>query len=258
MTIELFNFDGNDDAKVIDEKGPFRVLEWQRDLSVTRSTAAEEWFASHTGVRRRQLLCDLDGKVGVTLQAGAMQWMAGDIEATTGIKGAGDLAGKLFRGAISQDSAIKPEYRGRGTLVCEPTWHHIVLMDLENWGGEVTLEDGAFLACEADIEESLDRRRNVSSAVAGNEGLFNLKLSGKGAFALECPCPAEELVTVDLRDDVLKVDGNYALAWSSSLEFTVERAGATLVGSSVSGEGLVNAYRGTGRVVLSFMRPATR
>ena len=42
-----------------------------------------------------------------------------------------------------------------------------------------------------------------------------------------------------------------AIAWSGSLEFTVERSGKTLVGSAASGEGLVNVYRGTGKVLLA-------
>ena len=54
------------------------------------------------------------------------------------------------------------------------------------------------------------------------------------------------------------MDGNYALAWTSGLEFTVERSGKTLMGSAVSGEGLVNVYRGTGRIMLAPMQAATR
>ena len=56
---------------------------------------------------------------------------------------------------------------------------------------------------------------------------------------------------MELNDDVLKVDGNFAIAWSGSLNFTVERSGKSLVGSAASGEGLVNVYRGTGRVLLA-------
>lgn len=56
---------------------------------------------------------------------------------------------------------------------------------------------------------------------------------------------------ITLQDDVLKVDGNMAIAWSGSLNFTVERSGKSLVGSAASGEGLVNVYRGTGRVLLA-------
>ena len=90
-------------------------------------------------------------------------------------------------------------------------------------------------------------RSNISSAVAGGEGLFNLSLNGSGAFCIESECPREELIEITLNNDVLKVDGNFALAWSSSLDFTVERSGKSLIGSAASGEGLVNVYRGTGK-----------
>ena len=94
-------------------------------------------------------------------------------------------------------------------------------------------------------------RSNLSSAALGNEGLFNLGIQGSGVVVLECHCPREELIEVDLQNDVLKVDGNFAIAWSGSLNFTVERSGKSLIGSAASGEGLVNVYRGTGRVWLA-------
>lgn len=94
-------------------------------------------------------------------------------------------------------------------------------------------------------------RSNFSSAVAGGEGLFNLGIQGNGILCLESKCPKEELIEIELNDDILKVDGNFAIAWSGSLNFTVERSGKSLVGSAASGEGLVNVYRGTGRVLLA-------
>lgn len=47
------------------------------------------------------------------------------------------------------------------------------------------------------------------------------------------------------------MDGNFAIAWTNGLQFTVERSTKTLIGSAASGEGLVNVYRGTGRVLLA-------
>lgn len=98
-------------------------------------------------------------------------------------------------------------------------------------------------------------RSNFSSAVAGGEGLFNLGIVGNsGAICLESDVPKEELVTIELSDDVIKIDGNYAIAWSGSLNFTVERSGKSLIGSAASGEGLVNVYRGTGKVMMAPVR----
>ena len=76
-----------------------------------------------------------------------------------------------------------------------------------------------------------------------------------GVAALESNVPCEELVEVELNGDELKIDGNLAVCWSSSLSFTVERSTKTLLGSAVSGEGLVNVYRGTGKVLMCPVAP---
>ena len=81
--------------------------------------------------------------------------------------------------------------------------------------------------------------------------LFNLGIMGDGVLCLESTSPMQELVEVTLDNDVLKVDGNFAIAWSESLNFTVERSTKTLIGSAASGEGLVNVYRGTGKVLMA-------
>lgn len=244
------NFTDNDDVKKLDALGAFTVIEYQRDLSVTPFEAELAYYCNAMNVRKRQVICDLS-KSDITLQAGAMQWTVGDVTATTGVKGVGDLIGKAFRGSVTGESAIKPEYKGSGTLVLEPTYKHILLIDLAEWNNSIVLDDGLFLACDAKLKHKAVMRSNFSSAVAGNEGLFNLGIIGNGVVCLESHCPKEELVEIDLVNDVLKVDGNMAIAWSGSLEFTVERSGKSLVGSAASGEGLVNVYRGTGRVLLA-------
>lgn len=246
----ISNFTDNDDVKVLSTLGPFTVIEYQRDLSVMPNNAALAYFCNEMNVRKRQVICDVN-KANITLQAGAMQWMVGNVNATTGVKGVGDFFGKVVRGNVTGESAIKPEYTGSGILVLEPTYQHIILIDLRDWNGSIVLDDGLFLACDARLKHKAVMRSNLSSAVAGNEGLFNLGVAGEGVLCLETPCPREELVEITLQDDVLKVDGNMAIAWSGSLDFTVERSGKTLVGSAASGEGLVNVYRGTGKVLLA-------
>ena len=250
---KIKNFMDNDDVKVIDSLGAFSVIEYQRDLSVMPETAMMAYYASQMNVRKRQVVCDVS-KSNVTVQAGAMQWTAGNVNATTGIKGVGDFLGKAMRGSVTGESAIKPEYTGTGTLVLEPTYKHILLVDLADWNGSIVLDDGLFLACDSTLKHKAVMRSNFSSAVAGGEGLFNLGIQGNGVVCLESPCPREELVEITLEKDVLKVDGNYAIAWSGSLEFTVERSGKSLIGSAASGEGLVNVYRGTGKVLLAPVR----
>ena len=244
------NFTDNDDVRVLGSMGPFTVVEYLKDLSVTPSTAMTAYYCNEMNVRKRQVICDLS-KANITLQAGAMQWMAGNVNATTGLKGVGDFFGKAVRGKVTGESAVKPEYTGNGVLVLEPTYRHILLIDLADWNGSIVLDDGLFLACDSKLKQKAVMRSNFSSAVAGGEGLFNLGVVGNGVLCLESPSPKEELIEVTLQDDVLKVDGNMAIAWSGTLDFTVERSSKTRLGSAASGEGLVNVYRGTGKVLLA-------
>ena len=191
--MRIYNLTDNDDAAIVAQQGIFQVMEWKRDFSVTYGSAMDAYYASEMNVRRRQLVCNLNGKTGAVVQAGAMQWTVGHVEVTTGVKG----------------------------------------------------------ACETTIQQHAVMVSRPSAMVAGGEGLFNLSLMGQGTVALESPVPASEIVTVDLENDELKVDGNFAIAWTNGLQFTVERSTKTLIGSAASGEGLVNVYRGTGRVLLA-------
>lgn len=245
----ISNFIDNDDTKIISELGAFQVLEYERDLSVSPENAITAYFSSKMNVRRRQLICNLNGN-SVIIQGGAMQWTVGDVNATTGVKGVGDFIGKALKGKATGETGVKPEYKGNGVLVLEPTYKHLILLDASYFNNNVVLDDGLFLACDASLNQKVVMRNNISSAVAGGEGLFNLSLVGNGAFCIESDCPKKELVKITLENDVLKIDGSLAIAWSGSLSFTVERSSKSLIGSAISGEGLVNVYRGTGKVLI--------
>ena len=247
---QISNLTDNDDVRIVESAGAFTVIEYKRDLSVSPQSAMNAYFCDAMNVRKRQVICDLS-KSPVTTQAGAMQWMVGDVNATTGIKGVGDLLGKAVRGKASGESAIKPEYTGSGIMVLEPTYKYLLLINVGDWGGSLVLEDGFFLACESSLKHKTVMRSNLSSAVAGGEGMFNLSLNGNGIVCLESASPKEELIEITLNNDVMKIDGSMAVAWSGGLEFTVERSGKSLLGSAVSGEGLVNVFRGTGKVLMA-------
>ena len=248
----------NENRKYAKSIGNFHVLEYVQDASVSPMNAMNEYFMSKMNVRRRQVVIDIDKDHSAIIQAGAMQWMGGNVRATSGVKGIGDFLGKAIKGAVTKETAVKPEYVGEGCLILEPTYKYIILADIGKWGSAgMTIEDGMFLACDANVKSKVVARKNLSSAVLGSEGLFNLSLQGNGVAALESNVPEDELIEVILENDELKIDGNLAVCWSSNLEFTVERSTKTLVGSAVSGEGLVNVYRGTGRVLMCPVAPTT-
>ena len=253
--IEFSNLTDNDSHVITESNGMFSVVEHKSDMSVAPDNAMTEYFMKKMNVLRRQLMVTLDGENGVAVQAGAMQWMAGDVHATTGVKGVGDLMGKTFRGIASNESIIKPEYERNGVLMLEPTYRYILLEDVSTWDGGLIMENGMFLACYDTVKQKISGKKSVSSAMLGNEKFWNLKLEGEGICALESNVPRSEIIEIRLQDDVLKIDGSFAICWSGNLKFTVERAGKSLVGSYYSGEGLVNTYSGTGKVWISPLTP---
>ena len=240
----------NENVKVLEKKGNMRIVEYVNDLSVSPSSAVTSYFAHKMNVRKRQVLIEINNDE-YTVSAGAMQWTLGNVEISSDVKGVGDFLGKAIKGAVTKESTVKPKYRGKGLLMLEPTYRHIFLEDISEWQGGMVLDDGLFLACESSVNQNIVARSNLSSALLGNEGLFNLQLSGNGIVALESYVPRDELIEISLENDVLKVDGNFAVAWSGTLDFTVEKSTKSLIGSGISGEGLVNVYRGTGKVLLA-------
>ena len=243
------NLADTNNRKLIQSVGPYHIFEYERDLSVDPSSAITAYYAAEMNIKKRQVFISLNG-TSFIIQAGAMQWMAGNIQAQTNVRGAGDFLKKFAGARVTGESTVKPMYSGYGQLVLEPTYKHLLIEKVEDWGGMV-IEDGLFLACDATVGMKVVSRNSFSSAVAGGEGLFNTCLSGSGYVVLESNYPREELLEVVLENDELKIDGSYAIAWSQSLQFTVERSTKSLIGSAASGEGLVNVYRGSGRVLMA-------
>ena len=248
------NLMSNPNLNVVEKVEGMRVIEYARDLSVTPSTAITAYFANEMNVRKRQLFIELKDNA-YTLSAGTMQWTAGDVTVESGIKGVGDFLGKAMKGVVTKESVVKPVYKGNGVIMLEPTYKHILLEDISTWKGGIVLDDGLFLACEDRVKQCVTMRSNLSSAVLGNEGFFNLSLAGNGVAVLESNVPEDELIEINLNNGELKIDGRQAVCWSTSLDFTVEKSTKSLIGSAISNEGFLNVYRGTGKVLMSPVAP---
>ena len=149
------------------------------------------------------------------------------------------LAACLVLAAVCQDMAAQ-RIKGSDTVlpIAQETAERFLTL---NPSASVTVTGGG---SGVGISALLDNTTDIAMASRGIK--FSEKMKAKAA--------GEELVEVTLRDDVIKIDGNMAVAWSGSLDFTVERSGRSLVGSAVSGEGLVNVYRGTGKVLFAPVR----
>lgn len=251
--IKMRNFLGsNKNLNVIEQKGIFTVFEHVNDVSTFGpNDAMAKYFMAQMNCRKRQVLVQLKDNA-IRLRPGEMQFMSGSIQQTTGVTGVGDFLGKALKSKMTGDAPIKPLYKGSGILVTEATYEYPLIEDVSEWGPDgVVCDDGMFICCDDEVQDTVVMRSNLSSAIAGGEGLFNLCLKGNGLAIVKSPCPREELYEITLENDCIKIDGNNAICWSGSLDFTVERSGKSLIGSAASGEGLVNVYRGTGKILMT-------
>ena len=61
----------NNARKYVSSLGNFHVLEYQSDASVAPENARNEYFMSKMGVRRRQIVIELNGKESAIIQDAA-------------------------------------------------------------------------------------------------------------------------------------------------------------------------------------------
>ncbi len=83
MRIENLQNENRKYAKSIEN---FHVLEYVQDASVSPMNAMNEYFMSKMHVRRRQVVIDIDKDHSAVIQAGSMQWIGGNVQATSGVK----------------------------------------------------------------------------------------------------------------------------------------------------------------------------
>ena len=88
-----------------------------------------------------------------------------------------------------------------------------------------------------------------------DEVIAYIKSTGLNYYVGPCETSIEgdydELMEITLENSVARIDGSYAVAWSGSLDFTVEKVNDSIVSSIGTGEGLVNVYRGTGKILVA-------
>lgn len=206
--------------------------------------AKDIYSAYRAGMRLKQVRVTLNNGEMV-MEAGALHYMRGnlDIEAKSG------GVGKWFKSLMSGESSVKPRYRGTGIVHLEPTFRHFLFVDVqkEKW----IVDQGMFYASEGSVSVDGVMQSNLSSAVAGGEGLFQTQLTGNGWAVLSSPVPHEEIIKISLNNEKLQVDGNFALARRGNINFTVEKSTKGIIGSVRGGEGLLQTFTGTGEVWLA-------
>lgn len=204
------------------------------------STAMRLYFAQQVGLKLRQVKILMKNGV-IKTEAGALYYQLGDIESETKMGGIGGFVKKAVSGKVTNESAARPVYTGTGEIVLEPSFKHYILLKLNN--EKIIVDRGMFFCCSGGIEVKPIMQSNVSSAFLGGEGLFQIALSGTGVVVLESNVPISEIMEYQINPgEKLKVDGNFAIARTENIKFTVTKSDKSLIGSALNGEGFLNTF----------------
>ena len=177
----------------------------------------------------------------VRYESGGMYYMQGNLELEANLPSAGGF----LKSMVTRESVVKPVIRGSGTVWFEPSFGNFTIMDLK--GEEWILDKGAYYASEMGIEIGSFTNKSISGLFSG-EGFFQTKVAGVGKVVLLSNGPLE---TVELNNGKLVVDGSFAVARQASVQLTVAKANKGIFGSMISGEGIVNTFTGTGKVLIA-------
>lgn len=242
--IDSISYDGVD-FEVIS----YNSLEGAQDVQ----TAMGLFFANQAGLKMKQVRIRLNNS-SVKTEAGALYYYKGRIQSKSNIGGVGGLFKKAVSSSITNESAIKPIYTGTGEILLEPSYKHYIIMELNN--ESIIVDKGMFYCCSEDISVKGIAQKNISSTILGGEGLFQIQLSGSGIVILECNVPKEEIVECEISNgEELKVDGNFAIARTSGVNFSVTKSDKSLFGSAINGEGFLNTFTGQGKVWIAPTQP---
>ena len=118
----------------------------------------------------------------------------------------------------------------------------IVLLDIGR--EQFYINDGAFLAMSGDASYHMSLQK-LSGIFGGNSsGLFIMKTKGQGQVLINAFGSIE---AVDITNDDIIIDNQHVVAWSTSLDYHITLDNG-LFNSSLTGEGIVNHFNGTGRI----------
>lgn len=190
------------------------------------------------------LFITLNPGESIIAEAGAMASMAGQLSMTTEFNGG--LLPALLKKFLGGESLFVNLFKNETQSPLDLVLTQSAIGDMaaiELKGQEICFQPGAYIAHTKGINMGV-QWAGFSSWIAG-EGLFKLKLSGKGLVFFGS---YGGLTKKKISGEFI-VDSGHLVAYDPSIKMNIKLAGG-LVGSVTSGEGLVNRLSGQGEIYL--------
>lgn len=213
---------------------------------------------------------ELDPGETVIAEAGAMNYMEDDIVFETRMGDGSEpnqgMMGKLLgvgKRVLTGESIFMTHFTNRGNVkrrvsFASPYPGKILALNMAKIGNGLTCQKDAFLCAALGTKIGIAFQRKLGVGFFGGEGFILQKLDGDGMAFLHA---GGHVVTKQLQGEMLRVDTGCLVAFTSGIEYDIQRAG-NLKSMFFGGEGLFLAtLRGHGTVLLQslpFSRLADR
>ena len=188
----------------------------------------------------------LDPDESIVAESGAMAWMTDTVRLSTSARGG--MFRSLRRSALGGESffqnVFEAEWPGGAIGFAPGQPGDIVAVDVD--GGELMLEDGAFLASEQSV--IIDSSWQGLSGLF-NEGLFILRATGNGMLFFSAYGDIQEIEV----DGSYVVDNGHAVAWDATLNCRVTRSRS--IRAFMFSDQLLMSFRGRGRLWVQSRSP---
>lgn len=213
---------------------------------------------------------ELDPGETVIAEAGAMNYMDDGItfeaKMGDGSKPDGGLFGKLIdagKRALTGESIFLTHFTNTGSekksvAFAAPYPGKIIPVDMTKVNGELLCQKDAFLCAALGTEVGIAFAKRLGAGFFGGEGFILQRLQGDGMAFVHA---GGTVIKKNLKNDIIRVDTGCIVAFTSGINYDIERAGG-LKSMFFGGEGMFLAtLRGTGVVLLQslpFSRMADR
>ena len=198
------------------------------------------------------IVARLEAGETIMMESGSMVFMQ-DVELQGNLnskkKGIGGLLGASGRSLTAGESMFITSATGKtdeavvGIAPAVPG----KIVKLEVGGArQYRLNTGSFVCCDKDVAYEMKSQEITKALFSGTGGLFVMETTGEGDLFVSSFGDIMELEVTP--DRPMTIDNEHVVAWDRSLEYHIEAASGVI--GFTSGEGLVNKFSGSGKVLI--------
>jgi uncharacterized protein (TIGR00266 family) len=163
--------------------------------------------------------------------------------------GLGKLVAAAARSVVSGESIFITEVVSHvpGGIVAIAPGVPGTMAVLDVGQNQYRLNDSVFLAMESTVNYSLEGQKLGKALLAGQGGFFVMTTEGQGRLIVNAYGSIKEIQLNNATG--FAVDNGHVVAWDRNLQYDLQLQSG-LFGSIGTGEGIINVFRGTGKILI--------